>query len=379
MHARSRGLERERMGSVAVRDYRPAPRQILRSMGTSTSAPLPDSTAVEVLRPWLLLGAWLSCAAVLLGQWLIPDVLTRLQYVPFAVSLLLFGLPHGALDHLVVRWLRGERATARRVLPFVGIYLLPVVAYLALWQWLPVLALALFLLISLLHWGDGDHYFLATFLGRPAPRSARETGVIWLVRGGLPIALPVLTNPAGFPTVAGGVLAHFGAAGTWQIDPALRIAGLLALGTLLALYALQAAVAFRTAGGYALRTDLGEVALLVALFWLVPSVLAVGVYFCLWHSTRHIARLLLIDPRTLPLLRRRQVGRALLAFAADALPATLGALALLAALFVLHARTLHAIDSVVFLYLALIAALTLPHALLVLWMDRVQGLWGTSR
>jgi len=51
---------------------------------------------------------------------------------------------------------------------------------------------------------------------------------------------------------------------------------------------------------------------------------------------------------------------------------TLGALGFLAGLFWWPGRTHVGIGSFVFLYLSLIAALTFPHFLLVLWMDREE-------
>ena len=45
------------------------------------------------------------------------------------------------------------------------------------------------------------------------------------------------------------------------------------------------------------RRDILEVALLIVVFATVEPLLAIGLYFCFWHSTRHIARLILIDPQ----------------------------------------------------------------------------------
>lgn len=47
------------------------------------------------------------------------------------------------------------------------------------------------------------------------------------------------------------------------------------------------------------REDAFEIVLLAAFFALVPPVLAVGLYFCLWHSVRHVGRLMLLDPTSL--------------------------------------------------------------------------------
>jgi len=331
-----------------------------------------------MLRPYLLYPAWIACGVVLLGQALAPALLVRIQYLPFIASLLLFGLPHGALDHLVPQRLRGQRPTVGMVAIVAIAYLALVGLYLALWQLAPAAGLGLFVIISVTHWGAGDAFFLIAFLGRPKP-SPLGLGVIWAVRGALPILLPPLIDPAALASLTRGIGHYYGMPGGWVIAPALRAAGLIALAVLVALYVAQAVAARRRIPTYLLWVDLLEIALLCALFWGVPSILSVGVYFCLWHSCRHIARLLLIDVDNLPLLAARRFGQPLRGFALDALPTTLGALALLGALYLTHRDAAGAPDRFVWLYLSLIAALTFPHLLIVALMDLRQGMLPTRR
>lgn len=106
--------------------------------------------------------------------------------------MVLLGLPHGALDHLV---------PARLGLPWArtpfwaGLYLLAYVAfaalYLGLWLLVPQVAFTGFLLITVWHWGQGDQRFLEIFLGRLRP-TRWGAWVTVLVRGGLPIVSPVV-------------------------------------------------------------------------------------------------------------------------------------------------------------------------------------------
>ena len=58
---------------------------------------------------------------------------------------------------------------------------------------------------------------------------------------------------------------------------------------------------------------------------------------------------------------------------------TVAALALLSVLAAMHLRRHAPLSELIYLYLALIAALTVPHFLLVLWMDRRQGCLRTAR
>ena len=51
--------------------------------------------------PPLLLVPWISLLGVL-GLWLLaPRAVTGLMYLPLLLSTVIFGIPHGALDHLV--------------------------------------------------------------------------------------------------------------------------------------------------------------------------------------------------------------------------------------------------------------------------------------
>ena len=299
---------------------------------------------------------------------LFPALAFRWQYVPFLVGMVFLGLPHGALDHLAPLFLRHRRLTPRFLILFILGYVALVAAYLAFWHVLPIAALTVFLLFSWLHWGQGDAYFLDVFEGRPAPKNRADRLTIWLVRGGLPIVLPALAFPQAFTQVAGGILGWYGPASVWSPSGFYREAGVMALAVLGAVYLWQSWQTYRR--GF--WRDAGEVFLLLVYFSVVPPILAVGVYFCVWHSARHLARLMLLDEVSRPPLSRGELVKPVLRVARQALPMTLGALAMLATLFWWHGRTHATAGAFVYLYLSLIAALTFPHFLLVLWMDREE-------
>ena len=124
----------------------------------------------------------------------------------------------------------------------------------------------------------------------------------------------------------------------------------------------------RTRPRSALLIDLGELALLSAFFLLTPAVFAVGMYFLLWHSPRHILRLMASDPHQRALLDKGRSLAALVAFHREALLFTVVPLIGVAAIAVALAAT----------GAAQIASLTYPHAAIVAWMDHRQGVWRTS-
>jgi len=275
------------------------------------------------------------------------------------------GLPHGALDHLAPLFFRRRQLTLRYLFLFVLGYGGLVAAYLLFWRLWPPAALAVFLLFSWLHWGQGDAYFLEVFEGRPALKSWGERLTVWLVRGGLPIVLPALVFPQVFAQVADGILGWYGASGGWLLYGWGRIAGIVTLAALIAAYLWRSWQAQKE--GF--WRDAGEVGLLLVYFSLVPPILAVGVYFCVWHSARHLARLMILDEANLSPLSQRRFAGPLARITTQALPMTVAALVLLAGLFWGHGHAYVTADTFVYLYLSLIAALTFPHFLLVLWMD----------
>jgi Brp/Blh family beta-carotene 15,15'-monooxygenase len=260
----------------------------------------------------------------------------------------------------------------RRPLPmalFLGAYASLALAYLALWSVAPALAFVGFLVATVAHWGQGDVDFLERFLGRRRGGPV-DHGAAILLRGALPIGIPVLVQTE----VAEGLLASAAAAfGAAAVGPDLGApmvrGGLLTLlfGAGLT-YALGLRRAWRTSVGRWL--DVGEVALLVALFAWVPAYLAIGAYFLFWHSLRHLARLLLLRDVDARAVSRGDLRGPVLRLARDLVPITLLALAFLAGLTAWASPRIDGVGGFVALYLAWISALTMPHLAVVAWMDR---------
>ena len=323
---------------------------------------------IERLRFWLTYPVWGMLLTTLILARLFPITVQRWQFVPFLVGMVFLGLPHGALDHLAPLFLQRRPLTPRYLLLFMLGYGVLVAVYLLFWRLSPGAALVVFLLFSWLHWGQGDAYFMEVFEGKSIPKSWGEKLIIWLVRGGLPIVLPPLAFPAVFGSVTGGIFNWYGGQTGWEMDTRWRTAGMLALVVLIAVYLWQSWQSKKS--GF--WRDVGEIGLLGVYFCLVPPILAVGLYFCVWHSARHFARLMLLNTENGLALSRGEMARPLLRAARQAIPMTAGALALLAGLFWEQGRTHVSAGSFVYLYLSLIAALTFPHFLLVLWMDREE-------
>lgn len=334
------------------------------------------ATARRTLLRGIVLPSWVALFAVALvfaSGLEIPDRLGWLQYAPFAASLVLFGLPHGAADHLVPGRLTGGGAGS--ILAVVALYLALGGAYLALWTVAPLASFALFVAVTWFHWGQGDIYSSRALLGVGGLPVAAGL----LVRGGLPMFVPLLAFPEVYAGVGESLVGLFG--GEYPEPPpgglslALRLCGGLGMLILAGVYLRGV---YRRAGRRALAAEAGEVALLALYFASVPPILAIGLYFCLWHSPRHIARLLLLDRPAISALESGKLLPALRRFARDAAPLTLAALGLLAALYLYVPDGPGGADGLLAGYLVLISALTLPHVALVTWMDHRQDVWSVD-
>lgn len=333
-----------------------------------------DGTAI---RP-----VWAVHALLLLPFALGLDVPLVVQYVPLAVSALLLGLPHGAVDHLAPTRVRGESPTLRSLAGVGVLYGLLGGAYLAAWFLAPVAAFVFFVATTWAHWGQGDVHALVAIEGVEHLRTTGQRVVTAAVRGGLPMLVPLLLGVEQYREVATLLVGRFGVSAA-ALAPLFRVDTRLALGTGFAALTLgtlslglrRAPAGLADAGW---RRDAGETGLLWAFFLAVPPVLAVGVYFCLWHSVRHIARLVTLDGEGERALRRGDTATALAGFARDAAPLTLVSLLFLAGFYWLVPVQPGTLPETVGLYLILVAVLTLPHVVVVSLMDREEGVWSGS-
>ena len=304
---------------------------------------------------------------------------TALAYGPLLASAVLFGLPHGAIDHLAVTRVSGRAATVRSVGSVVGVYAIAGGLYVLLWFLQPLAAFVLFIGITWLHWGQGDVHALLALEGVEHLQSRVQRLGTLVVRGGLPMLGPLIFWGGEYRQVAALLVGRFGGS-TAAIDvlfgatPRLLVGvglGVVTVGTL----GVGVARAPRGVRDHGWRRDAGETGLLWLFFWVVPPVVAVGLYFCLWHSLRHIARLIALDEAGAAALAAEAIGPALGSFARDAAPLTAVSLGLLGGLYLVVPVQPASGAETVGLYLVLISVLTLPHILVVSYMDRVEGIW----
>ncbi len=342
--------------------------------------------AVNTVRPPELMTAldragirfsWLAIAAVVPFAPFLGGVPPVVRYAPFIVSVAVFGLPHGAVDHLVPVRL-GDASLWRSVGIVALVYAVLGGLYLGAWFLVPSLAFLAFILMTWAHWGQGDVYALLVFAGADHLRTRLERGLALVIRGGLPMLVPLLSHPAEYREVARTLIGLFGSGASLAPLFAFRTRLIAGAGFLILTLIAIGLGGWRVRGGASLRgwlMDAGETALLWGYFLVIPPIMAIGFYFCFWHSTRHIARLALVDDRARSALSTGNFAGALKRFARDATPMTVAAVAIIAALALVVPSFSGGLKPLFGVYLVGIAVLTLPHVVVVSWMDREQGVW----
>lgn len=295
------------------------------------------------------------------------EIPLEVQLVPFAVSILVFGLPHGALDHLVPARLRGDGRVLRSVAVVVALYAVLGAATAALWLVAPLAGMLAFIALTWFHWGQGDRW-IDHLMGDGTVGGAAAALTI-AARGALPMLVPLVAHPADYSSVVGEAASAVGRASRAPVGALSITTGWRVVAGVIVLVLVTALVAAVHRARRPVARTVTEVVVLAAFFWVVPPVLAVGLYFTLWHSVRHVVRLELTDPAGARDLAAGRLFRPFLRFLRQAWPITLVALAILVGTGVLLG------DDGLGVYLVVLAVLTTPHAAVVTWMDRVQGAW----
>jgi Brp/Blh family beta-carotene 15,15'-monooxygenase len=249
-------------------------------------------------------------------------------------AVLLLGVPHGGLDGAIARrigWPSGALYWLGFHLAYVGLAALVSL----LWWLFPLPSLALFLLISGLHFGASD---------------IAGTGSHWLpwvAHGGLVcIGIPSLQAASVEPlfallTEAQSASLLMQAIGACSLLWAISLIGYL---------------------GYAYfhpryRKPLVKLLILLGLVVILPPLVSFAVYFCLWHSRGHMLRLWQgLDSTE----RSRSVAEA----------AIYSAMAWVSAAIIFYYLQSSVAVSLVQLTFIGLAALTLPHMVLVDYADR---------
>ena len=264
----------------------------------------------------------------------------------FLASLLVFGLVHGACDLWLPGWMQGQASTPRFLAAFCGGYLGLAGAVLLLWRGWAGGALVGFLLLTAWHWGSADAMLTQS--------RSWSFGLLAWGRGLMVVAAPAAFHPQATWQVLGPLA---GGAAAPPLPGHLQAFAvvILSFGVAMQLLVWPRRSSGESAVGHHLET-----LFLLGLFAVLDPLTATALYFIWFHAWRHLLRLC----RWQSPGERWWIGLA--RFHAAALPCSFGALALL--WFVARIWP----GDLLRAYLVLLSAVTLPHAALVLWLDRVD-------
>ena len=266
----------------------------------------------------------------------------------FLGSIAVFGLAHGACDLWLPGWVRGQPMNHRFIGVFCLVYAGLAGGVLLFWEWQATLATAGFLLLTAWHWGSADAAL--------AERETRHPAVLAWGRGVMVLAAPAAFHPVAVGRVLGALDPHF--FGCLTAEPLQISAGILSVAAVLVQ---SVALPPGRRDGFRVRGYPLETLFLLGLFATFDPLISTAMYFVWFHAWRHILRLCRWQSPDEPGTATR-----LLRFHAAAWPCSAGALVML---WWVARRwpgdLLHA-------YLVLLSAVTLPHALLVGWLDRVE-------
>ncbi|MEF8817013.1 MAG: Brp/Blh family beta-carotene 15,15'-dioxygenase [Salinibacter sp.] len=263
------------------------------------------------------------------------------------VAVVLTGMPHGAIDHLVAARLWGLDSTWSDQAKFYGGYLVLMALYGALWIVAPAWSLGLFLVMTMYHFGQAD---LAYW--RLPPLSAR---LVYLSRGLFLIGLPIVA----FPEVVAPIFAAMGDVQLLDWPLVMTAPGVL-FGGLVVQHAVALGLAVPRAApsaDWAPGREAINVAVLTALFGLVHPLVAFSVFFGGWHALGHILELLRF-------FRRRGEAMSMVQFYREAALFTVIPFVGLAGLYV-ATQSFGLQDQMIALLFILIAIMTLPHMMVV--------------
>lgn len=275
------------------------------------------------------------------------------------VVVAVFGIPHGAVDHLVAATL-GSSASTRltrsaatqiRSLRFHLAYLGAMVAYGLVWLAVPAVALAGFLLLSVHHFGQSDLAYLQLDRWRQ--------GAIQLSRGLFLVGLllvasleqvsPVIERMGGFDPTAWTWLAGHTVAWSLALVGQQLVVGLF--------------VGSQIRDRMIIQREAIAVTALTALFVAADPLIGFAVYFGLWHSLNHLSVLSEV-------LGHRSGSAALVPRQLARLAAPRSAVSLAAlTIFVAGAVAFGETELIVPVALIFVSMLTLPHMIVVerLW------------
>lgn len=259
-------------------------------------------------------------------------------------SVFIIGIPHGAIDHVMAAELYGLNQSLKDHLIFYSSYLLIMFAVGLLWYLLPIAGMALFLIISIYHFGQADmEEFLQT----------QKQAVVWhIARGTLIIGLIIFSEPAvTYPIMAEAMNLNTADFAAWMPGAQQSV-----IAVILVYLALTGTGILLNRFEDTFRLVLDSL-LLICVLIITGPLIGFALYFALWHSAGHISEMR-------DFFQQKGKSLSVSGFYRKAMPFTLVSLFGLAFLAGLnHAFGMD--EQFLSLMFILISVLTLPHMVIV--------------
>lgn len=276
-----------------------------------------------------------------------PDVAETTKYYIFAVVMLLVGIPHGAVDHIISSKMYDLSNRMSDQLKFYLPYLTLMLLMGIIWYLSPVAGFILFLICTIYHFGQADFIHLkiptAFKIGLYISRGLMIMGLVIFVTPS--VSFPIMESIMNIDITGGSIINQY----SHEI----------------AVTAMGQHFLLLTAASYTFRKKLttnswyriGDAILIGTLFWFAEPIIAFAIYFGFWHSLGHVKELK-------DFLSKQNKHWGVIQFAKDSWLFTLVSIAGLWILYELN-QAFGSKEQMLALLFILISALTLPHMIVV--------------
>jgi len=279
----------------------------------------------------------------------IPDLLQRIELIIVAAAIALVGIPHGAIDHLIAAKVYEQGSSIWDHIRFYGWYLFLMVALSVLWFFSPAAGFILFMVISVLHFGQSD---IEGFFHR---FEIDEPHTAWIIsatvsRGVAIIGLILSAHDEVAMSIVGEALPQDSTLFLWMSTQSEAIfwGSLAQFALFMPVFSFIGFQSWSQRGQFIVDSIV-----LIVLFITARPLLSFAIYFAFWHSMGHIDEI-----RTY--FGEKGQPLTVAGFALRALPFTLISFVGLAGLLWI-AQAMELGNRLVMLTFVLISVLTLPH------------------
>jgi Brp/Blh family beta-carotene 15,15'-monooxygenase len=189
---------------------------------------------------------------------LLPNLPQELQFGIFALILLLVGIPHGGIDHLI----HNPEIRPKGLVHFILRYLLLMASYGLLWWLLPIAALIAFLAMSAYHFGQS--HFLEQ------GKLENREGLLYLLKGAFFLVVILFGDWKMTQEILSSIL-------TLQLSEEIRLS---ILGVLLVCSLVIQGFSSKPFG----LGDGLDYLILAPILYFSPLLISFSIYFGFWHS-----------------------------------------------------------------------------------------------